>query len=285
MARAWTVALVVVLTASLVGCLPWGGKQESKETAGDVEIRVPVTEKQPTPPKPKPEEPKPEPEKPKIVTPEPEKPKIVTPKPEEPKPEEPKAPKIELVELKRGTGIDISPLFNNDAFSSEDNRKDADFDQWGQSFPAEELPDAGKFCKKELPACFLFPTKEETKKNNTACAGQTIPVAGKRQALHLLVTATDADQESTLTVEYADGKVQADLKVTDWCQEAKFKEAVAAETKHRVAVDANGQGVLSKEVMAARIWCVTIPLDAKRELKSVKLPYNAQIHIFALTLQ
>jgi hypothetical protein len=50
-------------------------------------------------------------------------------------------------------------------------------------------------------------------------------------------------------------------------------------------VDPNGQGILSKEVLAAHIWCVTIPLDAKRELKAVKLPYNAQVHIFALTLQ
>ena len=51
-----------------------------------------------------------------------------------------------------------------------------------------------------------------------------------------------------------------------------------------VAVDDGGQGIMTKEAKPVSIWCVTIPLDAKRELKSVKLPYNASIHIFAITL-
>ena len=275
MARAWTVALVAVLAVSLVGCLPGGGKEAEK--AGTVEIRVPVAEKKPTPPTPKtPETPVVKP----VVTP------VVTPvvKPVvKPKP----APKPMLVELKSGTGVDLAKLFNNDAFSAEADRKDADLDQWGQSFPAEELPKAGKFCNlKELPVCFIFPTAEAKKKNNIACAGQTIPLSGKRQALHLLVTATDADQEAKLAIEFADGKVDKDLKVTDWCGKAKFGEKVAVACKSRIAlVGPVNESKLDKEAKGCSIWCVTIPLDAKREVKAVKLPYNAQIHIFALSLK
>ena len=175
-------------------------------------------------------------------------------------------------------------LLNNDAFTDEADRNDSDLDQWNQSFPADELPKAGKFCDAKLPCCFLFPTKEAKTKNNIACAGQTVPLTGKAKALHLLVTATDSNQESRLAIEYADGKVDADLKVTDWCLEAAFGEKVAVATKNRIAVDDMGQGIMSKEAKATHIWCVTVPLDAKRELKSVKLPYNAQIHIFALSL-
>ncbi len=265
MARAWTVALVTVVVASLVGCLPSGEPKEKAGNAGTVEIRVPVAEKQPAAPEPKPVE----------------KPAVPKPKPVE----KPAAPEPVLVELKRGTGIDLTKLFNNDGFSSEADRKDADLDQWNQSFPAEELPEAGKFCKKELPACFVFPTKEAKNKNNIACAGQTIPLAGKRAAMHLLVTATDADQEATLSVEFADGKVEKDLKVTDWCGKAKFGEKVAVACKSRVAlVGPNNAATLEKEEKACSIWCVTIPLDAKREAKAVTLPYNAQIHVFALSL-
>ena len=50
MARAWTVALVTVVVASLVGCLPSGEPKEKAGNAGTVEIRVPVAEKQPAAP-------------------------------------------------------------------------------------------------------------------------------------------------------------------------------------------------------------------------------------------
>lgn len=263
MARAWVVAVVAALVVSMVGC---GTPGSGKEKAGTVEIRVPVAEKTPVAPTPK-----------AVVKPKtPAVPKVAVPKVA--------VPKALTVALKRGVGIDISKLFNNDGFSSEANRKDANLDKWGQSFPAEELPKAGKFCKKELPACFVFPTKDAGKKNNIACAGQVIPLAGKAKAMHLLVTATDGNKQEKLTIAYADAAVQKDLKVTDWCAAAAFGEKTAVQCAHRVAADAGGAGTLSKEAKKTNIWCVTIALDAKRALKSVKLPYNAEIHVFAVTL-
>ena len=274
MARAWTVAVVAVLVVSLAGCATLGVKKEEK--AGTVEIRVPVAEKKPVAPEPKTVAvPKVETPKPKVEVP---KPKVEVPKPKV------EVPKPTTVALKRGVGIDLTKVFNNDAFSSEANRKDADFDEWGQSFPAEELPKAGNFCKKELPACFVFPTLDAGKKNNIACAGQAIALAGKAKAMHLLVTATDGNQQDKVTIAYADAAGQKDLKVTDWCGAAAFGEKTAAQCAHRIAADPGGAGVLSKEAKKTHIWCVSIPLDANRELKSVKLPYNAKIHVFALTL-
>ncbi len=261
MTRAWMVALVAVLVVSVGGCIPSGKGEEPAEKGGTVEIRVPVAEKKPEPPKPKPETPK-----------------VVTPKVEKP------APKAVTIELKRGTGIDLTKFFNSDGISTEANRNDADFDQWNQSYPAEELPKAGKLCKPELPVCFVFPSGEPKAKNNVACAGQTIPLSGKRKAMHLMVTATDANQEAKIAIEFADGKVEKDLKVTDWCGEAAFGEKVAVATKHRVAAEPDASGLFMEE-KSAKIWCVTVPLDAKREVKAVKLPFNAQIHIFALTLE
>lgn len=262
MARAWMVALVAVLVVSLGGCIPSGKGEEPAKKGGTVEIRVPVTEKKPEPPKPKPK---------------PETPVVVTPKVEKP------APKAVTVELKRGTGIDLTEFLNSDGISTEANRQDSDFDQYGQSFPAEELPKAGNLCKPELPVCFVFPAGEPKAKNNVACAGQTIPLSGKRKAMHLLITATDANQEAQVAIEFADGKVEKDLKVTDWCGEPAFGEKVAVATKHRVASKPDASGLFMEE-KAAKIWCVTVPLDAKREVKAVKLPFNAQIHIFALSL-
>ena len=198
---------------------------------------------------------------------------------------EPEKPKTELRELKGGlVAVDLSGLLNNDGITSEDDRRDADFDKWKQSFDADELPKAGKFQPKDVKATFLFPTKEPKKKNNVACKGQTIPFGLKGSQLHLLVTATDGNQEEKLAIEYADGKVEADLKVTDWCQKAELGEKAGVVCASRVATGVGGLNVLGKEERETHIWVVSVPLDAKRELKSVSLPGNAKIHVFALTL-
>jgi len=262
MLRAWLVS-VVALAIVVVGCTGGPAKAEPKKAPGTVEIRVPVAEKKPAAePAEKPEtKPAPGPEA---------------------KPEEAKAA---LKELKPGLfGVDLAKVLNNDAFSSEDDRKDSDFDQYKQSFPAENMPKAGTFEPKDVKSAFDFPTTEKGKKNNVACAGQTIALEGKAKELHILAAATDADQKEKLTVNYGDGTVQADLNVTDWCKDAQFNEKTGVESAQRVAVDAGGKGEFSKEDKKCRIWVVTITLDANRELKSIKLPFCSLIHIFAITV-
>ena len=269
MMRVWLVS-VLTMAIVVVGCTggPATAEAEPKKAGGAVEIRVPVAEKKPAAePAGKPDDVKPAP--------------APEPKPE-PKPEEPKAA---LKELKPGLlAVDLSKLVNNDGFSSEDDRKDADLDQYKQSFPAENMPDAGLFEPKDVKTAFQFPGKDKGTKNNVACAGQTILLEGKAKEFHLLVTATDADQQEKLTINYADGTVQADLKVTDWCKDAQFGEKTGVESAQRVAVDSGGKGEYSKEDKKCRIWVAVVPLDANRELKSVKLPFCSLIHVFALTV-
>ncbi len=283
MLRAWLVS-VVTMAVLVAGC-PGGPataepKKAPEKAPGTVEIRVPVAEKKPAAEPAAKDDVKPAPAPEPKAEPKPE------PKPEEPKPEpKPEEPKAALKELKPGLlAVDLAKVCNNDGFSSEDDRKDADLDQYKQSFPAENMPPAGLFEPKDVKTAFEFPSKEKGTKNNVACAGQTIPLEGKAKELHLLVTATDADQQEKLTINYADGTVQADLKVTDWCKDAQFGEKTGVESAHRIAVDAGGKGEYSKEEKKCRIWVVAIPLDANRELKSVKLPFCSLIHIFALTV-
>lgn len=285
MVRSWTVAVVLSFAIVFVGCeqLGLGSKKESKK--GTVKVTVPkVVKPKVTPPKPKVTPPKPKPPKPKVTPPKPKppKPKVTPPKPKVTTPKEVK-PALKL--LKPGlTAVDLAKLFNSDGITDEADRNDADFDEWKQSFPAENLPKAGTFAPKGVATAFAFPDKAKGKKNNVACAGQTIPLAGKAKALYLLVTATDGNQEDKITINYTNASVQADLKVTDWCAKAAFGEKVGVASAERVAVDAGGQNIRTKEKKACNIWVVSIPLDAKRELKSIKLPYNSLVHIFAITL-
>jgi len=269
MVRSWTVVVLLVLSVAFVGCPSGPAKKTGK---GTVEIKVPtVVTPKVTPPKPKVTAPKPKVEAPK--------PKVTAPNPKV------AAPKAALKQLKPGlTAVDITALFNSDAITDEADRNDADLDEWKQSFPAENLPKAGTFEPKDVKTAFTFPDPAKGKKNNVACAGQTLPLAGKAKALHLLVTATDGNQEDKITINYANASVQADLKVTDWCGKAAFGEKAGVASAERVAVDAGGQNVRTKEKKPCTLWVVSIPLDAKRDLKSVKLPYNSLVHIFAVTL-
>jgi len=269
MSKRWIVVGVVALAVALSGCALLGlEKGEKKE--GTAQVTVPVK------PKPKPA---PKPTTKVAIKPVPK----PAPKPK-PTPK-PAPPKAALKQLKPGLeAVDLTKAFNCDGITDAKNRNDSDFDQWKQSFDADQLPKAGLFEPKGVKTAFLFPSKEAGKKNNVACAGQTIPLSGKAKALHLLATATDGNQEEKITINYADGSVQADLKVTDWCVAAAFGEKPAVECTHRVAVDAGGQGILAKEEKKCSIWVVSIPLDPKRELRSVKLPYNSLIHIFAMTV-
>jgi len=202
-----------------------------------------------------------------------------------PESQRPREPKAELKDLGGGmVAVDISELFNNDGITSEADRNDADFDEWKQSFAAEELPEAGKLQPKGVKAVFLFPTKEPKKYNNIACQGQLIPLGLKARQLHLLVTATDGNHQAQVGLEYADGNAQADLKVTDWCAKAAFGETAAVVCPSRIAIGIGGEQVRGKEAKETHIWAVAVPLDAKRELKAIRLPANPKIHVFAITL-
>jgi len=204
---------------------------------------------------------------------------------EEPRPPAPAAPKIEMKDLGGGFfAVDLASLINNDGITSEADRKDADFDQWKQSFPAEDLPEAGNFEPKDAKVLFLFPAKDPGKKNNVACSGQRVPLEGKAKQLLFLAAATDGNQEAKVTIEYADGQAQADLKVTDWCGQAAFGEKAGVVCRGRIATDAGGKGEMAKENKECRIWVVPVALAAERELKSITLPDNPKIHLFALTV-
>jgi len=198
----------------------------------------------------------------------------------------PPEPAAALKELPKGfAAVDLSAIADSDAFTDEADRNDANFDEWKQSFAAEELPAAGPLEPKGLGIVFLFPAKDAKKYNNVACNGQKILIKQKAKALHFLVTATDANQERQVVLEYADdSKVQADLKVTDWCAKPAFGEKAAVTCPSRVAVDAGGEGKRAKEKRETHIWLVTVPLDAKRELKTLVLPRCPKIHVFAITV-
>ena len=181
--------------------------------------------------------------------------------------------------------VDLAPQFNNDAISPEANRKAANFDapkrSSGASYPASEMPDSGAIvCCAGKPAVpFLFPQKEEPKKNNVACKSQTISVQpGRYSILWVLGAAANGDQKDGLRLEYDDGEEKAALELSDWCGKPKFGERLALRSSFRHGWEGE------EEAMACCMWAQSVKLDPKRTLRALVLPEQPAMHVFALTL-
>ncbi|MEV1177837.1 hypothetical protein [Nonomuraea sp. NPDC049784] len=127
---------------------------------------------------------------------------------------------------------------------------------------------------------YLIPETKGTAGNFHSLRGQrTYLTPGRYQALDLLVTAVNGDQQTELTITYADGTTStAPLKVTDWASPSPhFGEEVAitADTRYNINNTADGRKV--------SVWRVSVPADVAREAVSFASPAVPNIKIFALT--
>ncbi|MBM4083712.1 MAG: hypothetical protein FJ272_02895, partial [Planctomycetes bacterium] len=189
--------------------------------------------------------------------------------------------------------LNLVELFDNDGISSEKNRKDGNFDcpdhpahVPGSTYPAEFLPESGAiFTAPPLPdVSFLFPNKADGEKNNFSCAGHKFePPVNAYAALYILGTAENGKQEGEIGLNFEDGQLNLPLKFSDWCEPAQFGEVEAIAVPFRYSWQERG-GRMEKEDITCRLWVQKIPLPEKRRLESFVLPYNARMHVFAITL-
>jgi hypothetical protein len=84
---------------------------------------------------------------------------------------------------------------------------------------------------------------------------------------------------TTLTVRYTDG-TSAELPVTvgDWAGSAPSGSTVALDMDHRIR---RGQGVDGPSV---RLFATAAPLDTGRTVRSLSLPDDRRIEVYAITL-
>jgi len=187
--------------------------------------------------------------------------------------------------------VSLEALFDNDAIADARDRADGNFDCPdhaadipGSVFPAEHLPATGsEFSFSGIH--FLFPSKERGDFNNLACAGQRITVPeGRYKALHVVGTSENGSFRATLQITYEEGPAEAELALTDWCQKPSFGERPAFEAECRYTYSSATQRVV-REAIRTHLWLQKIPLDPAKTLRSLTLPYNRRMHLFAATLE
>ncbi|MFE5186419.1 SGNH/GDSL hydrolase family protein [Streptomyces sp. NPDC056628] len=181
----------------------------------------------------------------------------------------------------RGPGpLPLERLFDNTAVSDDTRPSEADFDGSGASLSAQSLAAAGWTPGRTLTvrgARLTWPGRGGVA-DNVQAAGQEVRLRGRGDALAFLVAGTaGADVTGTGAVTYADGTRSAyALTGPDWRTGPLATKAVAL-----AHLNTPG-GPLAER---PRLYVVTVPLAAGREVASVRLPRAPAMHVFALAVR
>ncbi|MEU6530218.1 SGNH/GDSL hydrolase family protein [Streptomyces sp. NPDC046928] len=181
----------------------------------------------------------------------------------------------------RGPGPQpLERLFDNTAVSDDTRPAEADFDGSGASLSAQALAAAGWTPGRALTvqgAELTWPGRGGAP-DNVRAAAQEVRLRGRGDALAFLVAGTGGtDVTGAGAVTYADGTRSAyALTAPDWRTGPLATKAVAL-----THLNTPG-GPLAQQ---PRLYVVTVPLAAGREVASVRLPQAPAMHVFALAVR
>ncbi len=115
-----------------------------------------------------------------------------------------------------------------------------------------------------------------------AVHSQTVQLpAGKFASLRVLATAVEGNQiGQNFTVNYVDGTSSAfNQSLSDWAGTAHFdNESSAVEMPYRIAADGSEDG------NPFHLWAYRFPLNPAKQVRSLTLPGNRSVLVFAVTL-
>ena len=116
-----------------------------------------------------------------------------------------------------------------------------------------------------------------------AVSGKTVDLpAGKFSSLKLLATGVEGNQEmQTFTIQYADGtSTSVTQGLTDWSSSPSLPgESLAVQMPYRLA----GDGTIDSNPFYLNAY--SIALDSAKEVRSISLPMNRNVLVFAMTLE
>ncbi|WP_374222636.1 SGNH/GDSL hydrolase family protein [Streptomyces spinoverrucosus] len=177
--------------------------------------------------------------------------------------------------------LPLEQLFDNTAVSDDGSPAEADFDGVGASLSAQDLAAAGWTPGRALTvqgATLTWPDRVAGEPDNVRADGQSVALNGQGDALAFLVASTSgADVTASGTISYADGTLSPYLLTApDWRRGPLATKAVAL--PH---VNTPGGQLAEK----ARLYVVTVPVDAGRIVAAVQLPLAPDLHVFALSVR
>ncbi|MFI1836424.1 GH92 family glycosyl hydrolase [Streptomyces olivaceoviridis] len=177
--------------------------------------------------------------------------------------------------------------YNSTGVSDDDGDHDeADYDGGGWSYSRQALAAAGLTPGKQATAgglAFTWPASPAGRPDNASASGQTILLNAPAGALSFIGSAVNGNQQTKATVTYTDGTTgTVDLSFTDWTVgggggSVQYGNEVVAKTAYRNVAGAD------KDPVATYVFA-TKPYQAPagKQIKSVTLPRDTDLHVFTL---
>ncbi len=174
---------------------------------------------------------------------------------------------------------DLSKEVNHDGTATVAASGEGDFDGGGWSFDGDLLPAAGPVVWDGVT--YDAPDPSGTALNFVETRGQSMLLpAGSYGALRMVAVAHHGPVTTALTVRYTDGSTgEVPVTVGDWAGSTPQGSSVVLEMPHRIK---RGQGVDGPPV---RLFGASADLDASKTVRSVGLPNDPRVQIYAVTLR
>jgi hypothetical protein len=174
--------------------------------------------------------------------------------------------------------MDLGRDFNHDGVATLDATDQGDFDGGGWSYAANLLPAAGPVTLGGIP--YEAPSTAGTDANFVEARGQSLAVPEGGWATAYVLGAThNGNVDSAATVTYADGSADTvPLQLTDWAGGPAFGNTKAIAMDYRIKA---GQG---QDGPPVAIFRTELALDPARTARSITLPADTRMEVYALTL-
>ncbi len=179
----------------------------------------------------------------------------------------------------------LQQAYNNVGTSDNSNASVGNFDGKGYSYSAQSLASAGLMPGSVVShdgVLFSWPNVAAGQQNNVAANGQTLTVAGSGTILAILGASTFNTQSGSATITYSDGTTQSfTLSFADWYANSPVSGS-------EIAVTSPNWNIPSGDTLgnhAVSVYYTAVSLQAGKTVKSVTLPVNTNLHVFAMTVQ
>ncbi|WP_326720155.1 GH92 family glycosyl hydrolase [Streptomyces sp. NBC_00243] len=180
--------------------------------------------------------------------------------------------------------------YNNTGVSEDAGDHDeADYDGGGWSYSRQALAAAGLTPGRQGTLSggltYTWPDSPSARPDNASATGQTIELTQAASQLSFIGSAVNGNQQTKATVTYTDGTTDpVDLSFTDWTVgggggTVQYDNETVARAAYRNVAGAD------KDPVATYVFA-TKPFQAPsgKTIRSVKLPDNADLHVFTLAV-
>ncbi|WP_327365442.1 GH92 family glycosyl hydrolase [Streptomyces sp. NBC_01217] len=183
----------------------------------------------------------------------------------------------------------LPAAYDNRGLSDDADHGQGDYDGAGNSYSRQALSAAGLKGGARLDVSgtsFTWPAAPQGRPDNVAADGRTIDLtAAAKDAEQMLFvgSATNGDHAGSATVTFTDGSTaKADLSFGDWTlpgggTDPVLGNTLVARTGHRNQPGGNGPAVY--------VFATTpFQVPAGKQIRSVTLPHDLDLHVFAVGL-